>query len=240
MVGEDMQTYHVKFNKPDDLRIGINEIVCSLVGLELELPLFKPIIAKISQKVIDSHDSLAGYCAGEHFAQVYLQPFETVNSYIGQGKELKKENVANIRSVPDLIVFDKYVENYDRHGDNICLRPNEALSTKVDYYLFDHDLAFQRNDTKTDISNLRDLKKELIHMCYVVDDVNKRTLFWRGTSKCIGLKSKIPDLIKKIPKSWAEGYESYMSDIEILLSKFSESIMNEHIELNKGRFPKLQ
>ena len=239
MVGDDFETYHVKFNKPTDNRIGINEIICSLVGLELELPLFNPIIAKVSQDVIDSSDDLENYSAGEHFAQVYREPFETVLSYIDQGKQLKKENIGNIGLVPDFIAFDKYIENFDRHGGNVCLLPNVSIGNKVDYYLFDHDLAFQRTSVMIDISNLRSLKTALIHMCFIVDAVDKSRLFYRGASKINTLESKIPDLIKQIPKSWVKGYESYISNIETLLTTFTESMVYEHIELNKGRFPKL-
>ena len=240
MVGDDNESYQVKFNKPNDMRIGINELVCNLIGLELELPLFQPLIANISQELIDSNEKLSEFCSGEHFAQVYLQPFETVNSYKIQGKIIDKDMIGNFRQIPDFIIFDKYVENFDRHGDNICLLENERLPNKVDYYLFDHDLAFQRNpDVKTDIRGLREIKRTLHQMHFVVDHIDKFRLFDRGINRTLDLVNLIPDIIKKIPTSWRYGYEEYINNVEVLLTQFTKNIANEHIQLNRDKLPSL-
>jgi len=241
MVGDDNESYQVKFNKPEDFRIGINELVCNLIGLELELPVFEPVIANISQDIIDSNEKLETYSPGEHFAQVYLEPFETVKSYNNQGKQIDKDMIGNIGLVPDFIIFDKYIENFDRHGENICLLQNETLGNKVDYYLFDHDLAFQRHPiTKNDISGLRKMKTKLRHMQFVVEQITKIRFFYRGISKMTSMSSVIPDIIKKIPTAWKIGYEDYINKIEVLLTEFTESMANEHIALNKDKLPSLK
>lgn len=241
IVGDDNTSYQVKFNKPDDMRIGINELVCTLIGLELELPVFEPVIANVSQDIIDGNKKLEQYCAGEHFAQVFLEPFETVNSYKFQGKQIIKDNIGNIGLVPDFIIYDKYIENFDRHGDNICLLSNSTLASKVDYYLFDHDLAFQRHPTiKNDIQGLRQLKTKLKHMHFFVDHINKTSLFYRGTSKIIRLSKKISGIMNKVPQSWKTGYENYLGNIEVLLTNFTETMANEHISLNKDKWPSLK
>ena len=240
MVGEDNESYQVKFNRPEDFRIGINELVCNLIGLELELPVFEPIIANISQEIINSNKKLEEFESGEHFAQVYLQPFETVNSFQSQGKHLKKDMIGNITLVPDFIIFDKYIENFDRHGNNICLLQNENLRDKIDYYLFDHDLAFQRHPTiKNEISGLREMNAKLTHMQFVVEQITKRRLFDRGINKVTALSGTIPDIIKKIPPAWKNGYEDYINKIEVLLAGFTEDMANEHIVINKDKLPLL-
>jgi len=241
MVGEDNKSYQVKFNTSQDMRIGINELVCTVVALELDLSVFKPIIANVSQNVIDGAKSLKDYCAGEHFAQVYLQPFETVNSYKKQGKQINKDMIANIGYVPDFIIFDKYIENFDRHGDNICLLSNPVLANKVDYYLFDHDLAFQRNpQTKNDIRGLRSMKTKLTQMHFLIENITKTRLFYRGISRILGLSKKIPEIINLVPKSWKLGYEDYLTNVEVLLTNFTENMANEHIDLNKDKLPSLK
>ena len=241
MIGDDNESYQVKFNKPDDMRIGINELVCNLIGLELELPMFESIIASISQELIDSNEKLSEFCPGDHFAQVYLQPFETVNSYKIQGKTIDKDMIGNFRQIPDFIIFDKYIENFDRHENNICLLENEKLTDKVDYYLFDHDLAFQRNpNIKTDIRGLREMKRTLHQMHFVVDHIDKFRLFDRGINRTIDLANTIPDIIKKIPTSWKNGYEEYINNVEILLTEFTKNMANEHIQLNRDKLSSLQ
>ncbi len=240
MVGDDNESYQIKFNKPDDFRIGINELVCNLIGLELELPVFEPVIAKISRGIIQGNKDLEQLCPGEHFAQVYLEPFETVNSYTQQGREISQHMVGNISHVPVFIIFDKYVENFDRHGGNICLLPNEALPSKVDYYLFDHDLAFQRNRPKRDVSGLRKMRTKLQHMYFIVEQINKMQLFERGISNVVGLSGTIPEIIKKIPPSWKAGHEDYINSVEVLLSRFTERMAVEHVETNKDKLPSLQ
>lgn len=241
MVGSDSKSYQVKFNKPDDMRIGINELVCTIIASELGLPVFQPVIANVSQELIDGNESLRQYCAGEYFAQIYLEPFETVESYHVQGKHVNPDLIGNIGFVPDFIVFDKYIENYDRHGGNICLRPNSTLPKKVDYYLFDHDLAFQRDPAvKRDVSGLRELKTRLIFMHFNVDCIDRLRLFSRGISKTVALTNKIPDIINQIPKSWTNGYESYVNNIEVVLTTFTEALVNDHIHLNMDKLPSLR
>ena len=61
MIGYDNESYQVKFNKPGDMRIGINELVCNLIGLEQELPMFEPVIANISQEFIDSNKNYLNF-----------------------------------------------------------------------------------------------------------------------------------------------------------------------------------
>jgi hypothetical protein len=241
LVGDDSVSYLVKFNKPTDMRIGINELVCNLIGLELELPVFNPVIVNVSQELIDSNDDLKNYCVGEHFAQVYFEPFETVRIYKDQGKQITGELIGNVRHVPDFIMFDKYIENYDRHGDNICLKSNDTLSNKMDYYLFDHDLSFCRNpDTQIDISGLRDMRFRLLSMEFVVDSIDNLRLFDRAINQLIGLSKNIPELMSFIPKSWKIGYDQYIKNIEILLDKFTMNVAKEHIILNKDKLPLLR
>ena len=66
MVGEDNESYQVKFNRPEDFRIGINELVCNLIGLELELPVFEPVIADISQGIMNGNKKLEEFESGGH------------------------------------------------------------------------------------------------------------------------------------------------------------------------------
>lgn len=241
IVGDDGVSYLVKFNTPTDMRIGINELICNLIGLELELPVFEPIIANISQDMIDNNECLKDYDAGEHFAQIYLEPFETVDSYLHQGKQIDVDLIGNIRHVPDFIIFDKYIENYDRHGGNICLKSNPILTNKVDYYLFDHDLSFGRHpDTHNDIRGLREMKNKLHFMNFVVEKIDNLRLFDRGINNMMNLSKNIPELFSYIPKSWVTGYEEYLKNIQILLNKFTESIATEHIILNKDKLPLLR
>jgi hypothetical protein len=241
IVGEDNISYLIKFNKPTDMRIGINELICNLIGLELELPVFEPVIANVSQDIIDSNENLKDYYAGEHFAQIFLEPFETVRIYKNQGKQITSDLIGNVRHVPDFIMFDKYIENFDRHGDNICLKSNSTLANKLDYYLFDHDLSFCRDpDTQTDIKGLREMKHRLQFMEFFVDDINNIRLFDRGIHRLIDLSKNIPELVSFIPKSWKVGYEEYLKSIEILLNKFTVDVAKEHIILNKDKLPLLQ
>ena len=91
MAKGDNEPYQAKFNRPKDFRIGINDLVCNLIGLELELPVFEPAVADIPHGIMNGSKKLEGFESGERFAQVCLQSFKTVNSFQNRGKRLKKK-----------------------------------------------------------------------------------------------------------------------------------------------------
>lgn len=203
--------------------------------------MFEPVIANVSENVIKKYEKLENYCPGEHFALVYFEPFETVNTYHAQGKQLTMDTLANVRHVPDFVVFDKYIENYDRHGDNVCLLPNESLGNKVDYYLFDHDLAFQRDRIGTgSIKSIRDLNRKLVKMVFVIDHIDHTRFFDRMIGRIEMLKNKIPDIINEIPPSWRINHAEYISEVETLLTKFTDKMFHSYLAFNKERFPFLK
>ena len=238
MVGKDNETYFVKFNEKNNNRIGINELVCNLIGLKLELPLFEPIIAIISEELIKNNDQLKEFPEGEHFAQKYLEPFDTVATYMSQGRNLTEELIANVRHVPDFLIFDKFVENYDRHQGNICLLPSIALPNKVDYHLFDHDLAFQRDIVHNgSIKQIRQFQRQLEHVFFLVEGVTKRRLFDRISNKINFVKSDIPDIIKSIPSTWVTDNRDYINEIEEVLNDFTDRTVDSYLEFNKDKFP---
>jgi len=241
VVGKDTETYFVKFNEKDNARIGINELICNLIGLKLELPLFDPIIAIVSEDLINSKEQLKEFPAGEHFAQKYLEPLDTVGTYTSLGRELTEDAIGNVRHVPDFLIFDKYIENYDRHEDNICLLPNETITDKVDYYLFDHDLAFQRDIIrKGSVKDIRNLKQKLKYMFFLVEGITKRRLFDRIYNKIDLLKKDIPDIMKAIPPNWVVGHENYINEVEIVLNNFTVDIVDTYLELNRDKLPFLK
>ena len=235
MVGNDNESYHVKFNLKNDTRIGINEMVCSLVGQYLELPVFDPIIANVSSEIIKEDDRIQDAYGGKHFATRFIEPFETIDGFTKQGKQLEADLIANVRMVPDFIIFDKYIENFDRHGGNVCLLPNKNLANKMDYYLFDHDLAFQRTPGAYKIANLRKICRKLEHMVFLVSCVTNLRLFDRIINKIVSLGQNIPDIIASIPDAWKIGQTEYINDMEVLLTGFTKQIANKHIALNRDK-----
>ena len=238
MVGDDDNLYHVKFNPKNNTKIGINELTCSLIAQHLELPVFEPIIASVPDYIINNDARIRNTCGGKHFATRFIKPFETVNVFKNQGKEIKADLIGNIRMVPDFIIFDKYIENFDRHDNNICLLPNENLLHKFDYYLFDHDLAFQRTSIQ-DMTRLRDICKRLEYMSFIVSHITQLSMFNKITSKIESLKQNIPDIIAAIPTEWRNNQTKYIINMEILLTKFSKQIATDHILQNKNLLPQL-
>lgn len=133
---DDHRSYVVKLiNNPDGTGVLANEWIASRLGLLLNLPIAKTSIIEINDDLLDMYPELKklDIPAGPHIGS----PFEEDGVNIGEDLDLS--DCRNIHKAAGMIVFDHWINNWDRHITEANLL---YLLNKREILLIDHSDAF--------------------------------------------------------------------------------------------------
>ncbi len=133
----DGNRYVVKFmSNPQGKRVLANELISYRLAKWLKLPVPRGEIIYVSQELIDSSPTLQylGVEVGPHFGSYFIE---------SKTKNLSKADISqvmNISKAADMILFDYWLNNNDRHllrpeGENNVLL-SKGVKTKL--WLIDH------------------------------------------------------------------------------------------------------
>ncbi|CAH1195054.1 hypothetical protein PAECIP111893_00604 [Paenibacillus plantiphilus] len=111
MLCDDGNFYVIKLlSNPQGVKVLVNEFICSQLAKQLNLPIPEGKILFISKRVINSHPTLKSVLQeGPHFGSRFIP------SGIHQPTCLDLARCTNIEQAADMIVFDYWLDNNDRH-----------------------------------------------------------------------------------------------------------------------------
>lgn len=147
IVGDDDETYVVKFNTPPD-HTALNELVCACIAEQFGLPSFEPVLVCIdSRQAAKINKGRAGpntkpIAAGIHFAvRLVTQMYGAGSLEATIGHKIARDDLSNAGCIPDVLGFDTLVQNCDRHCGNVCF-VFDADTNSYSFRIFDHSHAF--------------------------------------------------------------------------------------------------
>lgn len=122
---EGMLQAFVKPSQNDDRVLA--EVIASMVGIKLGLPVATPIVVKVS-------DASLGLAPGFHFGSVAL-PYPDLAQAVQMKGPQAQLRMKKWPHVLDAACFDEWIANSDRHPGNII------FDGRGKYWLIDHDRA---------------------------------------------------------------------------------------------------
>lgn len=195
----DGNKYLVKFkNNPQGTRVLVNDWVAGKLALLLGLPVAPFALVYFSKSHFNQFPELYkyGFKPGHQFASYLLK------NCTGLWEPRNSGEIANLSVLPGVIVFDYWVNNYDRDTGNALL---EKVSENTCYlHLIDHGLCFpigswtKKNSQKVYVSIL----DQDVHTWAVTRIDNPKDLL-KFTEKVLSLPSEqIYKVINSIPEDW--------------------------------------
>ena len=147
VVGDDGESYVVKFNMPHD-HTALNELVCAYIAEQFGLPSFEPVLVDINDRqAVHINGGRAGagiepVAAGVHFAVRLVAHLYSAGSLeAAAGRKMTRDDLSNAGCIPDVLGFDTLVQNHDRHCGNVCL-VLDADASSYSFCILDHGHAF--------------------------------------------------------------------------------------------------
>ena len=147
VVGDDGETYVVKFNVPHD-HTALNELVCACIAEQFGLPSFEPVLVYIDvRQAAQINTGRAGptavpIAAGIHFAAHFVaQSYSAGSLEVTMGRRVVRGDLSNADRIPDVLGFDTLIQNHDRHCGNVCFI-FDAGANSYSFCIFDHGHAF--------------------------------------------------------------------------------------------------
>lgn len=143
VVGDDGETYVIKFNMPRD-HTALNELVCACIAEQFGLPSFEPVLVDVDirQAAHINTGRAAPVAAGTHFAvRLVAQLYSAGSLEATMGRRVGRGDLSNADRIPDVLGFDTLVQNHDRHCGNVCFI-FDAVANSYSFCIFDHGHAF--------------------------------------------------------------------------------------------------
>ena len=143
VVGDDDETYVIKFNMPRD-HTALNELVCACIAERFGLPSFEPVLVDIDirQAAHINTGRTSPVAAGTHFAvHLVAQSYSAGSLEAMTGRKVGRGDLSNADRIPDVLGFDTLVQNHDRHCGNVCFI-FDAVANSYSFCIFDHGHAF--------------------------------------------------------------------------------------------------
>lgn len=214
---EDGQTYVVKFlNNRAGSGILANELIAYRLGKCLGLPITPYRIIQITRDLVEMFPVLKslGIPTGLHLGSLYFEQGTTLS------EEVNLILCKNLYHAAGMIVFDHWINNWDRHnaGSNLLYLPDQRKIQMID-----HSDAFFGPDWNTE---------------EFTDDMNKMDVFWGPIYEMfvpfidspdpfghyLSLIEKISEkaiiqAVKGLPKQWDISREDVTALIDFLLCR---------------------
>jgi len=242
MVDNNGKFYIVKFATPTG-KTAINELICIKIAKELDLPVFDPVIAIISQDIADnvnqSRDEKIN--AGKHFALEIRVPFITLRKLFVNGQKYGPNDFSNIHKVVDIAVFDSYIYYDDRHPDNVCVIPGD-VKDKLNYYIFDHDLAFRKDNWNAIyLKTISSRSEGFTKFCLNTERITRMSQFDSSWHLIDDLKNnEVHNMIQQLPSEWTNFISDDIKELDNFLTTRSISVLRTIITNSGNIFNKLR
>jgi hypothetical protein len=245
LICDDGEQYAVKFKEnPESSRVLINEYVCAEIARKLDLPLAETSFVHVDESFVVDHGGLISLhvekpiTSGIHFGSKKIKKvFQISNSQM-------LEEAVNINCVPEIILFDHLICNYDRdrNGGNLLF----DFSTKQ-IVMIDHTHAFDLGPLWT-----TDELKRRINQPFIALDTGgfvykKLVPFVKGNNPFGNIMNKLTRLnadnlwhiIDNIPLEWHITPEEKIILLEYLYDRLNRiehvlPILKPHLPYWKG------
>lgn len=213
-------------------RILINELVCYLLALELELPIPNSKLCLIDQGTIvhsnvENMEDFSESCYGLGFCSEYIENSTVLSSH-------KMIQLTNNHEwlIPKLMLFDHLIYNKDRNKGNLLLKmgkDNRELILIDHSHTFNLECIWDKVQLHDKINN-NDYKDEYI--------MEKNAYIYSKLKKCLEIdmitmadtidyfknrinNKVIGDIIDKIPTEWESNKEDLEALKEYLIYRFN-------------------
>lgn len=217
IVGEGI--YASKCFLPERPYTLVNEVVCAELATKLELPI-------PARRYLEFQDKL--WFGMEWRADQSNLTEQTLN------------NLTNKDKVADLIAFDVFVCNPDRHDGNIIVQKVSPVLHLYTFFVIDHSHALVGTRTRAQqlISGSTDTTSYLRHNRMLLALIHSLTQFDEFIGRVQALtKTEIAEVIDSVPKVWRPTPDDTLSLVPFLVRRKEQ--LRELLREARDCFPNL-
>lgn len=230
---EDGQTYVVKFiNNRSGSGILANELIAYRLGTWLGLPVAPYRIIQITRDLVDMFPVLKSLDipAGLHLGSLYFEQGTT------SFEEINLASCKNLYHAAGMIVFDHWINNWDRHfaGSNLLYIPDQRKILMIDHSDAFFGPDWDKEECMDNVNTMEIFWGPLYEM--FVPFIDSPDPFGHYVSLIENVSEKaVIEAVKGLPKQWKISREDVTALIDFLLCR--RKLVRNTLEELREHFP---